>query len=357
MKYEIDFVDSKEEGKEADSICFRYWNEELKKYTIGIYDGGIKKRGEALVEHIMKYYQTDEIDFVICSHPDQDHASGLSLILENFKVKKLYMNRPWNHLDELYERVKDGRITIDSLEDRLKKKYNYIYDLEKIAIDKNIKIYDSFEGVRIENTLKILSPTKEFYLDLLAESDKTPEMKESIQTKIFNIANDVKNFILEAWDKETLSEDVSTSPENETSVIVYCDFEEAKALLCGDAGVRALKNALDYCDTEKIDIKEIKFQQMPHHGSKHNVSPSILDRLVGPKINESLDNKLIVFSSTSSNSKYPRQVVINAYKRRGVKVYSTFGSTKHHKKGDMPDRTGWTTAIQEEFKFQFEDSD
>lgn len=86
------------------------------------------------------------------------------------------MNRPWIYAQEFYDnnRVIDGRITENSLGDRLKKKYSYIADLEEIADEKGIPIYEVFEGIVIENVFTVLSPSRDFYLDLMVESDKTP---------------------------------------------------------------------------------------------------------------------------------------------------------------------------------------
>jgi len=42
-------------------------------------DGGTKESDQALVDHIKKYYGTSCVDYVVNSHPDADHASGLSV--------------------------------------------------------------------------------------------------------------------------------------------------------------------------------------------------------------------------------------------------------------------------------------
>ena len=62
-----------------------------------------------MVEHLNRYYFGDKkdrkekiIDFVIVSHSDQDHTAGLEEILKNFNVKKLYMNRPWRYVDDVF---------------------------------------------------------------------------------------------------------------------------------------------------------------------------------------------------------------------------------------------------------------
>lgn len=119
----------------ADAIGIRWQNSDG-TYTIGVYDGGFEKYGESLKKHIDTYYSiSDEkpvIDFVICSHSDKDHVSGLKVILENFKVRKLYMNRPWLYAKFLIDNADDGRITEDSLVRRLKKVIRLYVNLKKL---------------------------------------------------------------------------------------------------------------------------------------------------------------------------------------------------------------------------------
>ena len=177
MAYEIDFIGIGEETKDADAIAMR-WKTATGGYKIGVYDGGIQAYGVELQNILNSYYfGIDEypkvIDFVVVSHSDQDHTTGLKTILENYAVKALYMNRPWLYVKELIENKNHGNMTENSLERRLKEQYKYIAELEEIAEVKGIPIYEAFQGQVIEEKLTVLSPTKEQYLNLVIESDKT----------------------------------------------------------------------------------------------------------------------------------------------------------------------------------------
>lgn len=366
MAYEIDFIGINEETKDSDAIGIR-WKEEG-RYKVGVYDGGITKYGEKLKEHIEDYYfdKTDEkkvIDFVICSHSDQDHVSGLKCILENFDVKVLYMNRPWLYVDEVIENAKayDGRITKESLERRLKENYKYIAELEAIANDKGIEIKEAFQGEVIEERITILSPTKDFYLELLVESDKTAleeaeqrATNDSLGSKLKAVYEYVMS-LLESWSDEKLKDNVTTSAENEMSVVVLGNMDEEDFLLTGDAGLRGLDMAINY--SEEISnpiIDTVKFLQIPHHGGRHNVGPSILNRLVGNIVEEGETINKTAFVSAGKNSDHPLQIVVNAFTRRGVKVYKTDGHIIHHHK-NMPERDGWTTIKKIDFKPEVEE--
>lgn len=119
MEYEIDFLPVGEGEKSGDAICLRYSYDNGISWYVGVIDGGTQDSGEALCEHIKKYYNTEIVDFLICSHPDQDHASGLSVLLDNLHVQKVLMHCPWDYIDHIYEAVNDGRVTKQSLRQRL----------------------------------------------------------------------------------------------------------------------------------------------------------------------------------------------------------------------------------------------
>ena len=153
MAYEVDFIGVGDDvKKDADAIVIR-WKDDNGDYKIAVYDGGLQAHGDKMVQHLNKYYfpnsKEKTIDCVICSHSDLDHVSGLKCILEEFKVKKLYMNRPWLYIDDVLDSVK-GRFTKERLLEHLKNEYQYISDLEEIAEEKKIEICEAFQGVTIE---------------------------------------------------------------------------------------------------------------------------------------------------------------------------------------------------------------
>ncbi len=169
------------------------------------------------------------------------------------------------------------------------------------------------------------------------------EIFGSLKEKLFS-------WVKENFDLETLKKDGSTNVENESSVILYANIDEHGVLLTGDAGIIALNKAYEY----KQEISNnLKFIQIPHHGSRNNVNPDILDKLLGKKGQKEASKT--AFVSVSKNSKtHPRQSVINAFIRRGCKVIATKGSTIHHYKG-MTKRKGWSKAEPLEFKERFKE--
>lgn len=154
---------------------------------------------------------------------------------------------------------------------------------------------------------------------------------------------------METWDRETLEEDVESSASNESSVVQLAQFEGKRILLTGDAGVIALGEAADYAESNGYNLPGINILQVPHHGSRHNVSPSSLDRWLGPRLLKGETSDTFACASVGKESTtHPRKKVVNAFMRRGATIYSTKGATLWHNRG-MPERSGWRAATALEF--------
>jgi len=362
MKYEIDFIGINEDSKDASAVCFRFYSEENQRYIVGVYDGGFKAHGEALVKLLNKYYFQDDpepsIDFVICSHSDDDHASGLTEIFDNFSVNHLIMNRPWEYADELHEYISDGRKTVNSLKQELKEKYSSIAALEEKAVEQGTTIHAGFQGVTIFDALTILSPSKEMFLDLIIESSKTPLTPVSESSSfIRKFIEAAVTMIADIWGKDSIREGESTTAENETSIVIHGNMGDNGAfLLTGDAGVRALSASSDYAENQGTDLHSVNFHQIPHHGGRHNVSPSTLNRIIGNIVEENSKSVKTAFVSIGKNSDHPKKMVVNAYIRRGVKVFEARTSPKWHHHG-TPDREDYSPATSLSFSSQVESWD
>lgn len=353
MTYELEFLPVGNGDSSGDAIMARYGEDG--DYTIIVIDGGTKDSGQALVDHIRQHYQTDVIDYVVNTHPDQDHASGLSVVMEQLNVGELWIHRPWVHTAEIIHHFKDQRMTEESLKRRLKEKFSASYTLEEIAIQQGVKINEPYQGSWIGN-FHVMSPHRDWYLhELIPNFNKTPDAKAVSETGALGKLAEGMRAIFESFDYETLKEDGETSADNESSTILYATFNEKGFMLTGDAGLQALNHANDYANTNGVDLSsQLKFIQVPHHGSRRNVAPSILNKILGPKGQE--QNKTAFVSAGKHSTSHPRKVVINAFMRRGCKVIATQGSTKRHYNG-MPEREGWSTAEPLKFSDEVEDYD
>jgi beta-lactamase superfamily II metal-dependent hydrolase len=310
-----------------------------------VVDGGFQETGEKLVEHINDYYNKPScIDAVVVTHPDGDHAGGLRTLFDNFEIKELWMLRPWLYADELIDRFK--RFTsVANLKKRLKELYPNISKLEELAEKNSVPIFEPFQGSQIGG-FTVLAPSKEHYLNLVVESEKTPEATKAEQESLLEAAGKLLkktvNFIRAAWGDEVFPEE-DTSPENNMSVVQFANLCGENILLTGDAGRATLSEAIEYAPVEGLDLPGIDRIQVPHHGSRHNVNSELLDKLLGPKQSSVFENFSAIISAAKEDSNHPRKSVIRAFIHRGGKVITTEGVCVRTSR-NAPQREGWSSA-------------
>lgn len=360
--YEIDFLPVGNGDRSGDAIAVRWKEAGAQTHKVLVYDGGTKKSGEALVEHIRKYYGTSKVDYLVNSHPDADHASGLSVVLEQLEVGEVWMHRPWEHSSVIRDYFHDGRITDSSLEERLKSKMAAAYAVEKLALSKGIPIYEPFQGNQI-GPFRVMSPDKDWYVhELIAAFAKSPEQKSEALTiehffdSLKEAVQATANWIAEHWSSESLRENVSSSAENLSSVVLFASLNERGVLLTGDAGVESLNRTADYAAAIGYDLASfLTFIQVPHHGSRNNVSSSVLDRILGPRkdTDDGTYTKTAFVSASPESKTHPRKMVVNAFMRRGAKVTATQGQAKRHSR-NMDGREGWVSATSLQFSNEVE---
>jgi beta-lactamase superfamily II metal-dependent hydrolase len=325
-------------------------------------DGGTKDSGDKLVELIRDTYGTEVVDLVISSHPDGDHASGLTVVLNELMVKALWLHKPWAHSPEISHLFVDGRITDTSIKQTLRESLEHANELEQIARRKGIPVVEPFAGETWLNlplfgaSLGVLGPSREYYDSLLPHFRDCPEVKCNVATgfsaslsRAYAAVVEAVKKVFEQWGLETLTdptEDISC--ENNSSVILLVDVAGEKTLLTADAGAPALTHAADFAARYGIDLMAVKRVQVPHHGSRRNVGPTILNRILGPKLASSdprVDQKSAIASvAVEGAPKHPAKKVLNAFKRRGAKCFETKGTSFCWRSPGAPLRQGYGPA-------------
>jgi beta-lactamase superfamily II metal-dependent hydrolase len=349
--FEIDFLDV-ETKKSGDAITLRYKLADVQ--YVHIVDGGYIDTGDKVLEHIDKYYEEPEhIDHVVSTHPDGDHAGGLRKVLENKDVKNLWMNRPWLYVDEIIDRF--ARFTNkDNLVKALKEAYPNTAALEKIAEEKGIPIREAFQGNKI-GAFTVMAPTRARYLDKVVESEKTGQVAKveearqqgkSLAEYLAEMVAKAVYLMKAAWGAETFPAE-GTSAENEMSVVQYAMLCDKTILLTADTGREGLQEVIDYAPLIGLDLPRIDRFQVPHHGSRRNVSTELLDQILGERLADKPDGDGTKFTSIISAAKldedHPRNTVVRAMHHRGAKVVSTEGGGIRTAQG-APDRDGWNPA-------------
>ena len=337
---ELDFIEAGDnDSGDAIAIRRRYGGTDW----VYVVDGGYAGDGQKLVTHVRNHYgQSYRINHLVLTHPDADHASGLETVLKQISVDCLWMNRPWRHVDDLmpmFRRYQDRSRLIT----RLKSAFPKVAELESIALNGGIEIRDAFQGDTI-GEFTVLAPHRTSYLQLVVESDKTPVPGTRLMAKHSDAVSPAE------WGEENLKgEAEGTSAENETSIVQFANLCGKKILLTGDAGVRSLTEAHQAVLLMGESISPPDWFQVPHHGSRRNLSSGVLDKWLGPRLPAPLENKAkqAIISANQNDNDHPKKAVVRALIHRGRRVFQTKGTLHCHSSG-APDR-GWAMASPLEY--------
>lgn len=351
--FEIDFLNV-EAQKSGDAIGIRY---QLNgRTTLHVVDGGYQDTGALMVDHIQRYYGNPRfLDHVVATHPDGDHAGGLRTVLESFQVGALWMFRPWQYAGLLLPQFHNYAST-DRLARRLKEIYSNLAALEDIATARGIPIYEPHQG-QIIGAFRVLAPSLPRFLNLVVSSERTPESTvhanqgslSALSERLGDALAKLRTLVKGLWGHEIFSPE-GASAENEMSVVQFARLCGQRILLTGDAGREALTEAADFAPVAGLQLRGIDRFQVPHHGSRRNVSTEILDRWLGPRFQTPLTPmKFEAYnSSAKADEDHPRKCVVRAIHHRGGRLYDTkHGSIRAHA-GPAPFR-GWGAAIASEY--------
>ncbi len=319
--HEVDFLSVEPDGKSGDAITARFSTAAGSNAVIVI-DGGFTEIGSNIVDHIRRWYGTSYVDLVINTHPDADHINGLATVLEEMAVGELLIHQPRRH----------GYTQTDVNPDA-------VDDLVDLARRRGVPVTEPFAGLqRFDGAFSVLGPTQDYYEELLKEQLEGRSLAAAIASLYRKAKSLGKRVLPQLPDEETLDNAGETSSRNNTSVITQLAVDGQRLLFTGDAGIPALDNALDYADYYYPVMLPLKFFDVPHHGSHHNIGPDLLDRLLTGE-----DDVTAFVSASESDDDHPSAKVTNALMRRGCSVYTTEDGGKCHRH-DTPPRPGWTTA-------------
>ena len=371
MQCEIEFLAVGEGSRAGDAIVIRYGD--ATAYKLMVIDGGTAETGEKLVSHLKSQFGEHVIlEHVVLTHSDADHASGLREVLREIPAINVWLHIPWLLAGEVPQFFKNN-LSKDELSTAIRKEYDIVSEIVDLAIaaETTRNIYYPFQGSQI-GPFTVLSPSKSTYLHLLPQFEKTPEPNQQLleaanmwigkaapaglwQQMLEKAAAKVSNWVPESWGQERLKDGGQTSASNESSVVLYGDLGDGhRILLTGDAGVNALTWSITYAKGHGHLLQQFSFVQIPHHGSRRNVGPTVLNELLGLPQLESAPSRFTAFvSAPKEDDQHPRKIVLNAFMRRGARVIATQGANKVHW-GGFPPRSGYVNAEQLPFSTSVE---
>jgi len=371
MNCEIEFLPVGDGCKPGDAIVVRYG--EANAWKLMVIDGGNLDSGKALVSHVKNHFGYNAVvTDALVTHPDGDHASGMREVLDGLPVRNLWMHMPWQFAAAAHPYFANKNWTDQGLAQELRKEYDILGDLVATAVKRNIPIQQPFAGMTV-GPFTIVSPYQNLYHYFIPQFDCTPEADRAalegagfwigkppgaLASFLEKAAAKLQKWVPESWENERLKDGGVTSATNETSVVLYGDFGPGRrVLLTGDAGIWGLTMANCYADKFSLAMQDFMFVQVPHHGSRRNVGPSILNTILGPiKPNGTATHSCAFVSAPKDDDTHPRKMVLNAFIRRGYKVAATRGINIVYW-GGFPARQGYGPLPTLPFATQVEDYD
>lgn len=346
--FEMDMLAVGDKSKSGDAILLRYGdlNAGGKMQKVVLIDGGYSSTASKIKDILKRYYKCRNshgkyvIDFVFLTHTDLDHISGLvELANDNdIEIKCVFMHRPWEEVDK--SKFSDGRFTDESLKRRLKDLFAKANELVE-ATPNAIHMPCTPESYKCELGAKfhILGPSDELYCDLVAQSEKTPKAADAVnERQLFSVTDNAEeeNFIEGQeidWD-----DNESTSLINETSLVLLFEYNGNRILFTGDSGKIGLYEAIEYAHYKNIDLENLDIIKMPHHGSRKNVNPEIMDNL------GKSGTSCYISCVAGDEGHHPSKRLINLLNQKKFRVVTTSGSTvwRHH---NAPLRNGYKSVV------------
>ena len=314
-RFEIDFLNV----EDADAILIHFYDEHDNNYVVAI-DAGRYGDGDTVSKFVKDHYHTNVIDLAICTHCDDDHYGGFIKMLEEqkknlykgIKINSFMINDPGKYAtadDYKYYRLNAN------VKDKAREVYDVENDKNLIEMIDELKIkrtealswggnndYSFFDGV-----FEILAPTQSYYQSLVPSlrNDLIPYDTTDSDT------DDTSLCYGQCLSPKLDATPDDTSSHNRSSVIVmFKPNPTDKFIFMGDASESSF-NGMIPSDRDKM--KNATLLKVPHHGSHHNLSSSIIN-LINPKF---------AIVSAKSTKKYFSPRVKFALKKKGALVCST----------------------------------
>lgn len=306
-------------------------------------DGGNKEFGTKIVEHYKEWikphlYQKRTIAF-INSHPHADHINGLIEIVKEIGDEMhwgIYNDPVLFISEELKENIKQSALRKEDADiDHLYKSFEKIQELNDLCAKYKIKKREALSDAFKYKEIKIISPSREFYTSKVQLFTNIDFLKKVDYSKTFSEVNETLESLISC---AVVDEKNDASPENlSATVIEIIDSSNKRYLLTSDAGVEAF----DDMEKNGFTTENLNFVQLPHHGSRRNISKNWIGKFA-PEM---------FLISAEGNKKHPRKAVISCIKKNlpNCKIYSTHKNKETisytTNKSVFPNRN-WGSAVE-----------
>lgn len=308
--------------------CNIIWAKSEGSDFVTIIDGGNPKDAETIIKHYEDFIKpnipaTTPI-LIINTHPHLDHIGGLIDLVHYFKnqIARFYYNDPTEYIEEAKRKeIKNLSESFMYSNKRVTKLFASLQDSNKLTDvlkQYGITKLSAFSDSKLDHSLfEFVGPSKEFYLEQLGyftNIDELKTYKSNIQPE--NEINEVQEGLNSC---DILDEKNDTSAENLTSVLTkFIDSSGRKYLFTADSGVDSFESS----ESNGFDIRNLHICQLPHHGSRRNISTNWVSNF----------NPNQFWVSANGSKKHPRKAVISCIKKNlpNCKTYSTHKAGTTH---------------------------
>ena len=277
----------------ADSLLVTRWEEGTP--TRVLVDGG-RKGHAAIIREFLNSHGVTDIDHVVCTHHDTDHASGLVELIKDdtIQIGKAWMHIPGWHVDRRDVQIALSRSTSSKKAQVVEKSLQTSDALLAAIEDRGVPLEEPFSDKQV-GFLTVCGPSEEFYEVLVGD------FKDADKIKAYDLSEQFSEMVGKTASKDGLLESPPARPENDSSVILGTLYEGETYLFTGDAGPQALERAKD-----SYNIANCKWMQLPHHGSRYNITQALVDHFT-PRA---------VYVSAPGSDDHPHGAVVDALEGR-----------------------------------------
>ncbi len=254
-------------------------------------DGGNYMYGETITE-FLKEKDVETVDYIIASHADADHISGLISVLDNFEVKHIL--RPfqiagtgtsaetfevyeYEDLASIYEyyqettnnRSKISRVTSNVYKEFIRKSYTEVYYENGEEKTSDVTVF--YDGLKISGfnyAIEFFAPLKRDDVSNLNETTKT----NGYATIGYGVNDSNSNsaiFLLSCYNDKYLFTGDAPFKDGSSNQNKNTHFEELDFI-----------NSLT--DKEKEFLSNITVYLAGHHGSEYSTSENLLE-IINPR--------------------------------------------------------------------------
>jgi len=327
---EVEFIPIGDKTDTGDAILCHFTEPGTSTNRVVLIDGGFTATADSIVAHVREYYGTERIDLMICTHPDEDHINGLFGVLEQLHVTELVIHRPADY-GYSSDDVASGKV-----DDLIR-----LAQAEGTTVSTRHFADTSF----FSDAIRIAGPSELYYKSLLDEQENGTSAGSRVSGMFRSVLEGLRNALTpRSTDpgEGNLTDNGGTTARNNSSIVLDVQVDAYRVLFTGDAGAPALERAADYLDASgRNTIGLPDLFDVPHHGSRHNLTTNVMNRLAGP-VEDGTQSRSAFVSVGKQAEDFPRPEVANAFKRRGYSVCATRGQTIRWSR-NAASRTGWTS--------------